>query len=468
MEESYYKLIHQRYDFPQEGFDLEDGHLTFYGVSIHKLIEKYGTPFKLVYLPRISDQVSKARVLFQQAIKKNSYQGEYNYCYCIKCCQFSFVLETALKEKVNLETSSAFDIDLVFNLLEKSLLTKDIYLIHNGYKTETYLKQIVKLNKEGFKNSIIILDSISELSRIRRHTQSYSGVLNVGLRIAVDEEEQSTHNTSRMGIRPSEIIEYYKSHIHSDDKLRLNMVHFYIDSGMKDTSYYWREFDKALNIYVELKRLCPEISALNLGGGFPIKSNLEFDHNYGYIVEETVAKIKKTCVAAGVEEPNIFTEFGKFTVGESGAIIFKVLEKKVQNEKEAWYIIDNSLLNTIPDVWSLKEKFILLPINKWQNSYTKVNIGGISCDRSDYYNAEGSDKKLLLPEIDSDEEPLYLGFFHTGAYQDAISGYGGIKHCLIPAPKMIVIDKDDQGHLTEEVIREEQSAEEMMRILGYL
>ena len=47
------------------------------------------------------------------------------------------------------------------------------------------------------------------------------------------------------------------------------------------------------------------------------------------------------------EEPTIFTEFGKYTVGESGAIIFKVLEQKQQNDKESWYIIDNSLMNTI-------------------------------------------------------------------------------------------------------------------------
>ena len=42
---------------------------------------------------------------------------------------------------------------------------------------------------------------------------------------------------------------------------------------------------------------------------------------------------------------------------------------------------------------------------------------------------------------------MYLGFFHTGAYQDAISGYGGIKHCLIPSPKHVIIDKDEDGNL---------------------
>ena len=66
-----------------------------------------------------------------------------------------------------------------------------------------------------------------------------------------------------------------------------------------------------------------------------------------------------------------------------------------------------------------------------------------------------------------DKEPLYLGFFHTGAYQDSISGYGGIKHCLIPSPKHVIIDRDAKGNIIDHVYREEQSMNEMFSILGY-
>jgi len=121
------------------------------------------------------------------------------------------------------------------------------------------------------------------------------------------------------------------------------------------------------------------------------------------------------------------------------------------------------------DAWSILEKFILLPINKWDNKYTKVNIGGISCDHSDYYNSEDFNQQLFLPTINEEEkEPLYVGFFHTGAYQDSISGYGGIKHCLIPAPKVIVIDKDETGNFVDYVYRNEQTVDEMLAILGYV
>jgi len=125
-------------------------------------------------------------------------------------------------------------------------------------------------------------------------------------------------------------------------------------------------------------------------------------------------------------------------------------------------------MNTIPDAWSINEKFIMLPINKWDNEYTRVNIGGISCDQSDYYNSEDMNQQLFLPKYGVDDpEPLYIGFFHTGAYQDAISGYGGIKHCLIPSPKMIIIDRDETGNYVDSVYRNEQTVDEMLDILGY-
>ena len=66
-----------------------------------------------------------------------------------------------------------------------------------------------------------------------------------------------------------------------------------------------------------------------------------------------------------------------------------------------------------------------------------------------------------------DPEPLYIGFFHTGAYQDSISGYGGIKHCLIPSPKHVVIDRDENGQIVDYLFNDEQKPEDMLRILGY-
>ena len=102
---SYAELVEQSYYFPQDGYDLRDGYVTFNGVSLKYLIEKHGTPLRIMYLPKIGDQIKKARNLFKRAIKKNNYSGKYHYCYCTKCNHFNHVVKEALKHKVNLETS---------------------------------------------------------------------------------------------------------------------------------------------------------------------------------------------------------------------------------------------------------------------------------------------------------------------------------------------------------------------------
>ncbi len=466
MKNTYFDLIDQSYYFPQESFDLRDGYLTFQGVSLKYLINKYGTPFRFFYLPKIGDQIKKARNLFNRAIRKYNYSGTYNYCYCTKCNHFSHVVTEALKYNVNLETSSAFDIDLIINLYNDKKIDKNRTIVLNGYKTDDYIHKIIKLQNLGFSNCIVVLDSINELKRIDNILTD--STLKIGIRMSINEEPQSAYYTSRLGIRDVEIVKFYKQHIKNNPKFELKMLHFFVDSGIKDSLYYWGEFQKAMKVYVNLKKECNNLEAFNIGGGFPIRNHLGFDYQYEVIINDIISNIKAICAQEEISEPDIYTEFGKYTVGESGAIIFEVLEQKQQNDTELWYIINNSLMNTIPDAWSIHEKFILLPINKWENEYKRVNIGGISCDHSDYYNSEDLNQEVLLPAYSSKEkEPLYIGFFHTGAYQDSISGYGGIKHCLIPSPKHVIIDRDEKGNIIDYVYRNEQSANDMFKILGY-
>jgi arginine decarboxylase len=71
-----------------------------------------------------------------------------------------------------------------------------------------------------------------------------------------------------------------------------------------------------------------------------------------------------------------------------------------------------------------------------------------------------------LPKYKKDK-PLYIGFFNTGAYQETIGGFGGLHHCLIPQPKHLLIDKDEDGNITTSVFSGQQTSEQMLSLLGY-
>jgi arginine decarboxylase len=84
----------------------------------------------------------------------------------------------------------------------------------------------------------------------------------------------------------------------------------------------------------------------------------------------------------------------------------------------------------------------------------------------DYYNSDAHINQVYLPVIKQGEK-LYIGFFNTGAYQDTLSGYGGIKHCLLPSPPHILVDEKKKGQFEYTVFAEEQTADSMLNILGY-
>ena len=315
MTNSYLDLVKQTFNFPQEGISVEDGNLYFNGLDLRALINKYGTPLKLTYLPKIGNQIKKAKQMFATAFKKQKYEGKYYYCYCTKSSHFSFVVEEALKNDIHLETSYAYDIEIIKKLYARKKITKDTYIICNGFKQKGYTRRIANLLNTGFHNVIPILDNKEEL---KAYAQTVKVPFKLGIRVAAEEEPNFPFYTSRLGIRAKDILEFYVDRIEGyESKFQLKMLHIFLNKGIKDDIYYWSELNKVINLYCQLKKICPELDSINIGGGFPIKHSLGFEYDYQFMISEIVKNIKTACKKAKVPMPNIFTEFGSYTVGES-------------------------------------------------------------------------------------------------------------------------------------------------------
>lgn len=463
MRTKYFDLIDQTFDFPQNEFNLREDRLFFHGIDLMRLIQEYGTPLKFNYLPQISNNIQRAKGWFREAINNQGYAGKYYYSYCTKSSHFSFILDEVLKNDVHIETSSAFDIDIVNHLVEKGKLKEGTFVICNGFKPKPYIQGIAGLLDANFLKVIPVVDNAEEIQNLLACTDKE---ISIGIRIAAEEEPKFEFYTSRLGMRYREIVPFYKSVLKDNPRIKVKMLHFFINTGINDTAYYWNELTKCLRIYSDLKKLCPELDSLNIGGGFPIKKSLAFDFDYAYMVREILQQIKRVCTDSDIPEPNIFTEFGSFTVGESGGALFSILHQKQQNDREKWNMIDSSFMTNLPDTWAINQRFIMLPINRWNDDYERVLLGGLTCDSDDYYNSEQHSNAIYLPKFDKNNS-LFIGFFNTGAYQETIGGYGGLKHCLIPEPKHILITRDDNEKIVTQLFSEEQTAEDYLKILGY-
>ncbi len=167
---------------------------------------------------------------------------------------------------------------------------------------------------------------------------------------------------------------------------------------------------------------------------FPIKHSLGFEYDYQFMINEIVRNIKSACKKVKVPMPNIFTEFGSFTVGESMAHIYSVIGEKMQNDREIWYMmIDTS-------------SFCYRLINGMRNT----SVWYITCDTDSKVN------ELFLPKV-TNGEPLYVGFFHTGAYQTkSINGKHVRNDKKWKAGRLVVCERADC------------KKESMLKILGYI
>jgi arginine decarboxylase len=459
----YIDLIDQTYYFPQEEFTLEEDKLRFHDIPLMSLVEQYGSPLKFTYLPKISKNINRAKEWFDKAIERHNYKGKYIYCYCTKSSHFEYVLHEALKNDIHIETSSAFDINIVQQLKKEGKIKDTTYVICNGFKRDLYIQNIADLINKGHQNCIPIIDNYEEIDLL---SEAIDEPFKIGIRIASEEEPKFEFYTSRLGIGYRNIVPFYENQIRDNEKVELKMLHFFINTGIRDNAYYWNELVKCLKVYVRLRKLCPSLDSLNIGGGFPTKNSLAFDYDYEYMVDEIINQINTSCKEADIPVPNIFTEFGSFTVGESGGAIYEVLYQKQQNDREKWNMIDSSFITTLPDSWAINKRFIMLPINRWNDEYERVLLGGLTCDSDDYYNSIQDMNAIYLPKFKK-EKPLYIGFFNTGAYQESIGGFGGLQHCLIPTPKHLLIDRDMDGNLVTKLFSEQQKASEMLKILGY-
>ena len=215
MKDKYIDLIEQSFDFPQDEFSVEDNELNFHDIPLMELIKQYGTPLKITYLPKISQQINRAKRMFNVAMAKVDYKGSYNYCYCTKSSHFSFVLEEAMKNDIHLETSSAYDIHIINALYDGGIIDKDRYIICNGFKRPQYVENIAQLVNDGFSNTIPVLDNKEELELFE---DAFTKKCKVGIRIACEEEPKFDFYTSRLGIRYNDIVDFYKAKLKNSKK----------------------------------------------------------------------------------------------------------------------------------------------------------------------------------------------------------------------------------------------------------
>ncbi len=450
-----------------------DGRLFFEDLDLAQLFlgdrrdqglgRKLPSPLEIVYLPKIPQKIRELKHAFARAIDQVGYQGSFHYVYPSKANTANEVVRSVLEAGVNYEISTDVDTSIVRLLRDSGALSDDHMLICNGFKYpgSRYMADIIRLKQEGVR-IIPIIEDLQELYPLIESGLPFE----VGLR----QKSYGAHHSlaemdaydSRFGMKVDDLLKAADI-IAQSPNLKFSVYHAMVGSQIADEGEFVQRLEPPIEIYARLRKAHPSLKTFNLGGGVPAAMSLTLDFDYEKFACMLLSTLKTVCAHHQVPEPDVMGEFGRYTVTDHGAHLFKVVTVKENGSPYPWYIIDGSIMTSFPDTWALREHFTLLPVNHLDKPFRRVQLGGITCDSDDVYPPKHSETPLYLP-VDTKE--LYIGFFGIGAYQEMLGGAGGAKHCVIPEANELIIDRDSDGAYQFQRVPG-QNAEKVLVNLGY-
>lgn len=447
--------------------EIVNNELFLFWKRLMDIIDKHGfdekgnpIPLKVYFTPAVSENIHRVQDAFEKTIQQQDYRGTYLYSYPTKPNHYVHIAKKIFSSKwVHIESSSAFDINLAEYLEKTWVISKNTFVIHNGIKTPEYLEGIQRLQRNGFTNSVCVLDSIEELWELERYIDwAYP----IGIRIATTEKGTLTKN-SRLGIPEEYILPFIKEKVMNHPNFSLTMMHFFMNKWIKDSQEYYGSLRKKVELYCEAKVLCPTLKQFNIGWGMPISYEKGKEIDHANIIKNIVRTIKEVCDEKNTPHPDIISEFGTYTVAETGYNIYPIVRKKDIGNGEKTVTINWSFANDTPDVLLLWQKFPVYPINNLQRPQEEVFIDGLTCDTADIYP-----EKVSLP-IFKNWELQWILVAKTGAYNDNISWWnsanGQLAHCQLQSPKTVFYG--DRWEVLEVMwMSHEQDTAAKLKLLG--
>ncbi|MEA3290296.1 MAG: biosynthetic arginine decarboxylase [Campylobacterota bacterium] len=279
-------------------------------------------------------QIEKLYTTFNDTIKEYNYSSSFYAVFPLKVNQLPNYLLPMLKSSstlnYGLEAGSKAEL-----LLAMSYNNPNAPITVNGFKD----KQMITLGfiaaSQGHDITLTI-EGLNELETIIEvHKELNLPCPSIGLRVRLHSYGSGTWAksggiNSKFGLSSLEILEAFeilKKHNLQDT---LKMIHFHIGSSMDSISPLKKALKESGHIYVELKKMgADNLKAINIGGGLALEySQYEKKRQYSLkeFASDVIYTLKDISNKNNVEQPNIFTESGRFISAPSSVLITPTLE----------------------------------------------------------------------------------------------------------------------------------------------
>ncbi|MRI59045.1 MAG: arginine decarboxylase [Epsilonproteobacteria bacterium] len=293
-------------------------------------------PILLRFPHLIKKQIDSLFSEFNRAIKSFEYKGRFNAVFPLKVNQFpnfvSSLVDIAKEYNYGLEAGSKAEL-----IIAMAYNNKNAPITVNGFKDKGMITLGFIAAKMGYDTTLTI-EGLGELENIIEAAKEYKDPIpNIGLRIRLHSSgigiwAKSGGINSKFGLTSTELLEAVELLKKNDLLDRFTMIHFHIGSQIGEINPVKKALREAGNIYAELKKMgAKNLNNINLGGGLAVEySQHEHIHNRNYTLTEftndVVFLLKEIATQKGVDEPDIFTESGRFIAASHAVLITPVLE----------------------------------------------------------------------------------------------------------------------------------------------
>jgi len=305
-------------------------------IDIVKRSEKegYKGPLTLRFPHLIRKQINTLYSKFETSIKEYEYKGKFNAVFPLKVNQYPTFLQPLIEEGKNynygLEAGSKAEL-----LIAMAYNNENAPITVNGFKD----KEMIHLGfmaKQMGHDVTLTIEGLNELNTIIEvHNETHLSCPNIGLRVRLHSSgsgiwAKSGGIDSKFGLSSTEILDALEVLDKNKMTQYLTMIHFHIGSSMNSIAPLKKALKESGHIYAELKNMgASNLKAINIGGGLAIEYS-QFHRSRFYSLDEfandVVYILKDIAKQKGVEEPDIFTESGRFIAANSTVLITPVLE----------------------------------------------------------------------------------------------------------------------------------------------
>ena len=301
----------------------------------------YKGPLLLRFPHLLEKQISTLFNTFEKAKQEFNYKGNFQAVFPLKVNQFpNFVhalMDVSQNYNYGLEAGSKAELIIA---MTKTPLGAPITV--NGFKDKEMISLCFIAAKMGH-NITVTIEGLTELETIIQVNKEFNENVEtpispkIGVRIRLHSSgigiwAKSGGYGSKFGLTSTELLEAYEMLNKHDLLDSLWMIHFHIGSQMGDIAPLKKALREAGNIYADLKnRGADALGAINIGGGLAVEYSQHEDkeeRNYSLreFANDVVFLMQDISKRKGVEEPDIFTESGRYVAASHSVLVAPVLE----------------------------------------------------------------------------------------------------------------------------------------------